>query len=151
MCPTLVPVGSNPGTDAQRWSVLLGVRTMKAYKQFSIRLANGREETFDNASAMVEWMNRQRGLEPRQSKSIYATRSSSASTQTYQHKRSSFGTVRESAQRRSLNLRVCGFDSRPCYWKGTWRNNTARSSIGRTPVSHAGKMSSILIRVTEQR
>ena len=31
-----------------------------------------------------------------------------------------------------------------------WRKNTARSSIGRTPVSHAGKMSSILIRVTEQ-
>ena len=32
-----------------------------------------------------------------------------------------------------------------------WRNDTARSSIGRTPVSHAGKMSSILIRVTEQK
>ena len=29
---------------------------MKANKQFTIRLANGREETFDNASAMVEWM-----------------------------------------------------------------------------------------------
>ncbi len=60
-----MPVGSNPGTDAQRWSVLLGVRTMKANKQFTIRLANGREETFENASAMVEWMDRQRGLEYR--------------------------------------------------------------------------------------
>ena len=33
---------------------------MKAKKQFTMRLANGREETFDNASAMVEWMDRQR-------------------------------------------------------------------------------------------
>ena len=38
---------------------------MKANKQFTIRLANEREETFDNASAMVEWMDRQRGLEYR--------------------------------------------------------------------------------------
>ncbi len=38
---------------------------MKANKQFTIRLANGREEAFDNASAMVEWMDRQRGLEYR--------------------------------------------------------------------------------------
>ncbi len=38
---------------------------MKANKQFTIRLANGREETFENASAMVEWMDRQRGLEYR--------------------------------------------------------------------------------------
>ena len=64
-----MPVGSNLGTDAQRWSVLLGVGTMKANKQFTIRLANGREETFDNASAMVEWMDRQRGLEYRGSRS----------------------------------------------------------------------------------
>ena len=42
---------------------------MKANKQFTIRLANGREETFDNASAMVEWMDRQRGLEYRGSQS----------------------------------------------------------------------------------
>ena len=42
---------------------------MKANKQFTIRLANGREETFDNASAMVEWMDRQRGLEYRGSRS----------------------------------------------------------------------------------
>ena len=49
--------------------VLLGVRTMKANKQFTIRLANGREETFDNASAMVEWMDRQRGLDYRGSRS----------------------------------------------------------------------------------
>ena len=41
---------------------------MKANKQFTIRLANGREETFDNASAMVEWMDRQRGLEYRGSR-----------------------------------------------------------------------------------
>ena len=41
---------------------------MKADKQFTIRLANGREETFDNASAMVERMNRQRGLEYRGSR-----------------------------------------------------------------------------------
>jgi hypothetical protein len=34
-------------------------------KQFTIRLANGREETFDNASAMVAWMDRQRGMEYR--------------------------------------------------------------------------------------
>ena len=47
---------------------------MKANKQFTIRLANGREETFDNASAMVEWMDRQRGLEYRgKSKSFEAT------------------------------------------------------------------------------
>ena len=38
---------------------------MKANKQFTIRLANGREETFEDASAMVEWMDRQRGLEYR--------------------------------------------------------------------------------------
>ena len=38
----------------------------------------------------------------------------------------------------------------PVLLEMNWRNNTARSSIGRTPVSHAGKMSSILIRVTEQ-
>ena len=49
--------------------MLLGVGTMKANKQFTIRLANGREETFDNASAMVEWMDRQRGLEYRGSRS----------------------------------------------------------------------------------
>lgn len=49
--------------------VLLAVITMKANKQFTIRLANGREETFDNASAMVEWMDRQRGLEYRGSRS----------------------------------------------------------------------------------
>ena len=36
---------------------------MKANRQFTIRLANGREETFEDASAMVEWMDRQRGLE----------------------------------------------------------------------------------------
>ena len=45
--------------------MLLGVGTMKANKQFTIRLANGREETFEDASAMVEWMDRQRGLEYR--------------------------------------------------------------------------------------
>ena len=49
--------------------MLLGVGTMKANKQFTIRLANGREETFDNASAMVEWMDRQRGPEYRGSRS----------------------------------------------------------------------------------
>ena len=49
--------------------MLLGVGTMKANRQFTIRLANGREKTFDNASAMVEWMNRQRGLEYRGSRS----------------------------------------------------------------------------------
>ncbi len=43
--------------------VLLGERTMKASKQFTIRLANGREAAFDNAAAMFEWMDRQRGLE----------------------------------------------------------------------------------------
>ncbi len=42
---------------------------MKANKQFAIRLANGREEAFDNASAMVEWMDRQRGLEYRANRS----------------------------------------------------------------------------------
>ncbi len=42
---------------------------MKANKQFTIRLANGREETFDNASAMVEWMDRQRGFEYRGNRS----------------------------------------------------------------------------------
>ena len=47
--------------------------------------------------------------------------------------------------------RVCALRDSPCYWKRIRRNNTARSSIGRTPVSHAGKMSSILIRVTRQR
>ena len=36
---------------------------MKANKRFTIQLANGREATFDDASAMVEWMDRQRGLE----------------------------------------------------------------------------------------
>ena len=42
---------------------------MKANKRFTIRLADGREETFDNPSAMVEWMDRQRGLEYRGSRS----------------------------------------------------------------------------------
>ena len=42
---------------------------MKANKQFEIRLANGREEAFDTASAMVEWMDRQRGLEYRGNRS----------------------------------------------------------------------------------
>ena len=41
---------------------------MKANTQFAIRLANGSEETFDNASAMAEWMDRQRGLEYRGSR-----------------------------------------------------------------------------------
>ena len=44
--------------------VLLGARTMNT-KQFTLRLANGREETFANASAMVEWMDRHRGMEYR--------------------------------------------------------------------------------------
>ena len=49
--------------------MLLGVGPMKTNKRFTIRLANGREETFDNPSAMVEWMERQRGLEYRGSPS----------------------------------------------------------------------------------
>ena len=32
--------------------------------QYSIRLANGREQSFDNAQAMVEWMDRQRTIKP---------------------------------------------------------------------------------------
>ncbi len=46
-----------------------------------------------------------------------------SATQTIKQKRRARGTVRESAQRRSLNLRVCGFNSRPCYWQQNWRNN----------------------------
>ena len=42
---------------------------MKANKQLTIRLANGREKTFEDASAMVEWIDRQRGLEYRRNRS----------------------------------------------------------------------------------
>ena len=38
---------------------------MNANRQFTIRLANGREETLDSASAMVEWFDRQHRLEYR--------------------------------------------------------------------------------------
>lgn len=38
---------------------------MKTEKKFTIRLANSRERAFDEASAMAEWMNSQRGLEYR--------------------------------------------------------------------------------------
>ena len=38
---------------------------MQATKRFTIRLANGKEETFDNAAAIADWLDRQRGLEYR--------------------------------------------------------------------------------------
>ena len=63
--PDLGACGFESGHRRAAWVLLLGVGTMKANKQFTIRLANGREETFDNGSAMVEWMNRQRVLEYR--------------------------------------------------------------------------------------
>ncbi len=40
-----------------------GDRTMKNDRQFTIRLANGKEHSCNEASAMVEWLDRQRGLE----------------------------------------------------------------------------------------
>ncbi len=126
---------------------------MKANKQFTIRLANGREETFDNASAMVEWMDRQRwpGI-PRQSKSIETARVRQVSLRrrhsNTQTKLLWHGTrIGTAAKLKPSCLRV---RVPPVLLEMNWRNNTARSSIGRTPVSHAGKMSSILIRVTEQ-
>ena len=36
---------------------------MPSHKYFMIRLANGKEQSFESAAAMVEWMERQRGLE----------------------------------------------------------------------------------------
>ena len=35
---------------------------MKAKYQFTMQLANGREQTFESAADMVAWMDRQRGL-----------------------------------------------------------------------------------------
>ena len=57
---TLVPVGSNPtrATHNLRKRPLRSRQTM-TNKTFAVRLADGREQAFDSAAAMVEWLERQ--------------------------------------------------------------------------------------------
>ena len=98
-------------------------------KQFTIRLANGREETFDNASAMVEWMDRQLGYRANRS-------CSKADTQSQPPRRKQENTneapLARYANRHSGDrptLRVCARPSclrtsRPPVLLATnWRNN----------------------------
>ncbi len=38
-------------------------KSMSSNKQFTIRLASGKEQAFESAAAMVQWIEHQRGLE----------------------------------------------------------------------------------------
>lgn len=114
---------------------------MKANKQFTIRLANGREETFDNASAMVEWMDRQRGLDYRVSRSRSTPRIRCQPRRTQAN--TNEAPLARYANRHSGEATKASFGARPSCLRTSrqpvllemhWRKNTARSSIGRTPV-----------------
>lgn len=50
-----VTVGSNPARATRR-------SMMNDKNQFTIQLSNGKEQSFDSANQMTEWLDRQRGL-----------------------------------------------------------------------------------------
>ena len=130
--------------------VLLGVGTMKANKQFRFGwpMAEKRRSTMPRPwlsgwTVNVDWNIAAVEVDRRNAFIISLDAGKQTQTKLLWH-----GTrIGTAAKLKPSCLRV---RLPPVLLEMNWKNNTARSSIGRTPVSHAGKMSSILIRVTEQ-